>query len=74
MNRFPLTRWCPGECSHSDIEHFAFDAGIAAGERGAGEDACPYLGGLREAWLTGHSVTYKHQPPAAAARDDSHRR
>jgi len=59
MKVFQLTTPCPGECGHSDIEHFAFDAGVAAGARGTAPRACPYLGELREAWLTGHSVSYR---------------
>lgn len=48
---------CPGGCDHSEAEHYAFDSGCAAGERGEDDEVCPYEGGgLREAWLSGHSV------------------
>jgi len=48
---------CPGGCDHTDLEHVAFDAGIAAGEAGKKAECCPYEDfSLQEDWLTGHSV------------------
>ena len=53
----PIPVACPGGCTHTDDEHRAFDEGLAAGEAGIEFQACPYEDfGLREDWLTGHSV------------------
>lgn len=51
---------CPGGCSHSDEEHYAFDAGVAASRLHTQEDAPepPYADFvLREIWRIGYSVT-----------------
>ncbi len=48
---------CPGGCDHTDEEHRAFDAGLAAGEAGKTAKECPYDGdSLAEDWLMAHSV------------------
>ncbi|HKQ90878.1 MAG TPA: Rmf/CrpP family protein [Blastocatellia bacterium] len=48
---------CSDDCGHSDAEHAAFVLGVAAGELGFDEEACPYgEGDLREDWLAGYSV------------------
>jgi hypothetical protein len=50
---------CPGECGHTDIEHQAFDRGMADGEAGRDEIPAQYKDRemvLSEAWYTGHSV------------------
>jgi hypothetical protein len=54
-------RGCRADCGHSRGEHVAFDEGVRAGEEGLTDDACSYGGKLRDAWLTGHSVTYRHK-------------
>lgn len=54
-------RGCRADCGHSRGEHTAFDEGLKAGEIGLTDDACSYTGSLREAWLSGHSVTYRHE-------------
>lgn len=59
MSANPTTKPCPGGCDHSDIEHQAFDAGVAAGERGEDDLPAEYRDDesiLSEAWFTGNSV------------------
>ena len=49
---------CGVECGHTELEHAAFDRGVADGV--AGRDENPYRSDRRvdcqEAWLAGHSV------------------
>lgn len=48
---------CDDECTHTDEEHWIFDAGVEAGRQGLPESACPFSNFNRaEDWLTGHSV------------------
>lgn len=51
---------CGHDCGHAQLEHDAFDLGIADGE--AGIEVCPFVddgdGGLADAWATGQSVGY----------------
>jgi hypothetical protein len=48
---------CAGGCTHTDLEHTAFDRGVAEGRAGKEEEANPYrVRALREAWSHGRSV------------------
>jgi hypothetical protein len=62
---------CPEDCGHTAAEHFAFDEGLNAGEKGEGPLDCPadfYIHPeLREAWLSGQSVGLLNREHAAAA-------
>ena len=48
---------CPGGCDHSRAQHRAFDAGLAAGEAGLGDETNPETDlALREDWRIGYSI------------------
>jgi len=49
---------CPGGCSHTDREHIAFDAGLAAGEEDPNAENPHAFSAynLYEAWASGFSV------------------
>ncbi|MGB8510226.1 MAG: hypothetical protein WCD76_17740, partial [Pyrinomonadaceae bacterium] len=66
-----LNDGCGPDCGHSDEEHWAFDGGLAAGERGEGEETCTLDGLEREAWLYGHSVGAGNRSATLAASGDS---
>jgi hypothetical protein len=52
----------PGPCDHTQLQHDAFDLGVADGE--AGSMVNPFADPLeRDAWESGHSVAYNYVPP-----------
>lgn len=63
----------PEPCGHTDEEHFAFDDGVVAGEKGFDMDSCPFKpSSLAEAWLTGHSVGVLNRKSEQKERRDRH--
>ena len=54
VNRITKKAECHSGCGHTEAEHEAFDAGLAAGL--AGNSMCPFSGSLAHDWWTGHSV------------------
>jgi ribosome modulation factor len=54
---------CHGGCTHTDVEHRAFDRGVKAGQRGAHIEDNPYKQqNLAEAWMSGQSVgAWEHE-------------
>jgi len=65
----PCSGGCPPDCGHSEMEHYAFDAGLSEGERSGVLQRTPEVfheSNLREAFNAGQSVGIMNHKEAIA--------